>query len=92
MTAPAEYRTVLTAAALRNLQAVPPRVAEPLVAFVFGSLAESPRRRGKPLQRELTDRWAARRGDYRIIYRLDDDTKTMYVLEIAHRSEVYRRA
>ena len=85
-----EYRTALTGAALRSLQAVPPRVAEPLVAFIFGSLAEQPKRRGKPLQGELTGRWAARRGDYRIVYRLDDDTKAMYVLKIARRADVYR--
>jgi mRNA interferase RelE/StbE len=85
-----EYRPVLTGAALRSLQAVPPRIAEPLVAFIFGSLAEQPKRRGKPLQGELTGRWAARRGDYRIVYRLDDDTKAMYVLKIARRVDVYR--
>jgi mRNA interferase RelE/StbE len=85
-----EYRTVLTGAALRSLRAVPPRVAEPLVAFIFGGLAEQPKRRGKPLQGELTGRWAARRGDYRIVYRLDDDTATMYVLKIARRADVYR--
>jgi mRNA interferase RelE/StbE len=85
-----EYRTVLTGAALRSLQAVPPRVAEPLLAFIFGSLAEQPKRRGKPLQGELTGRWAARRGDYRIVYRLDDETATMYVLKIARRGIVYR--
>lgn len=84
------YQVVLTAAALRSLHSVSPRVAEPLVAFVFGSLASDPRRRGKPLQRELEGRWAARRGDYRVVYRLDDDTKTMYVLKIGHRSDVYR--
>jgi len=61
-----------------------------LVAFIFGSLASDPRRRGKPLQRELEGRWAARRGDYRIVYRLDEDTKTMYVLKIGHRAHVYR--
>ena len=85
-----EYWPVLTASALRSLQAIPPRVIEPLVAFVFGSLSEEPRRRGKPLQGELAGRWAARRGDYRIIYRLDDDTKTMYVLKIARRGDAYR--
>lgn len=85
-----DYRTVLTAAALRSLRSVSPRVAEPLVAFLFGSLAADPQRRGRPLQRELEGRWAARRGDYRVIYRLDEDTKTMYVLRIAHRSDVYR--
>lgn len=61
-----------------------------MVAFIFGSLASNPRRRGKPLQRELAGRWSARRGDYRIVYRLDEDTKTMYVLKIGHRADVYR--
>ena len=84
------YRAVLAASAVRSLRTVPPRVAEPLVAFIFGSLADNPRRRGKPLQRELEGRWAARRGDYRVLYRLDEDTKTMYVLKIGHRSNVYR--
>ena len=85
-----DHQAVLTAAALRSLHSVPTRVAEPLVAFIFGSLASDPRRRGKPLQRELEGRWAARRGDYRIVYRLDEDTKTMYVLKIGHRAHVYR--
>lgn len=85
-----EYQGVLTASALRSLRSVPPRMAEPLVAFIFGSLASDPRGRGKPLQRELAGRWAARRGDYRILYRLDEDTMTMYVLKIGHRAQVYR--
>ena len=85
-----DYQAVLTAAALRSLHSVPARVAEPLVAFIFGSLASDPRRRGKPLQRELEGRWSARRGDYRIVYRVDEDTKTVYVLKIGHRADVYR--
>lgn len=60
------------------------------MAFVFGGLAADPRRRGKPLQGELEGRWSARRGDYRIVYRLDEPTKTMYVLKVGHRSDVYR--
>jgi mRNA interferase RelE/StbE len=83
------FRADLTGSALRSLQAVPPRVAGPLVAFIFGSLASDPRRRGNPLQRELEGRWAARRGDFRIVYRLDEDAKVMYVLKIAHRSDAY---
>jgi mRNA interferase RelE/StbE len=85
-----DYQAVLTGSALRSLQAVPPRVAEPLVAFIFGGLAADPRRRGKPLQRDLEGLWAARRGDFRIVYRLDEDTKTMHVLKIAHQANVYR--
>ncbi len=85
-------RPVLTAAALRSLQSVPPRVAEPLVAFIFGGLAGNPRRRGKPLHRELAGRWSARRGEFRVVYRLEEKPKTMYVLKIGHRSGVYRRS
>lgn len=85
-----EYHAVLTASALRSLSSVPPRAAEPLVAFIYGSLASDPQSRGKPLRGELAGRWAARRGDYRIVYRLDEVTMTMYVLNIGHRAHVYR--
>jgi mRNA interferase RelE/StbE len=84
-----EYQVVLTASLLRSLKSVPPRVVEPLVAFIFGGLAGDPRRRGKPLQRELFGYWSARRGEYRVVYRLDDETNTMYVLKIGHRSRIY---
>lgn len=42
------YDARLTGAAVPSLEKVPPRVAEPLVAFIFGSLAENPKIRGKP--------------------------------------------
>jgi len=45
---------------------------------------------GKPLERKLEGLWSARRGDFRVIYRLDDNSTTPYVLRIVHRSRVYR--
>lgn len=84
-----EYRVILTASALRSLESVPPRVVEPLVAFIFGTTADEPKRRGKPLQRELEGRWSARRGDFRVVYRIDDDTMTIYVLKVGHRGRIY---
>lgn len=86
-----EYQVVLTASSLRSLKSVPPRIAEPLIAFIFEGLASDPRRRGKPLQRELSGYWSARRGEYRVVYRLDDETTTMYILKIGHRSHIYHR-
>lgn len=76
--------------ALRDLERLTPRVSEPLVAFIFGSLRENPTRRGKPLGRELEGRWSARRGDFRIVYRLDQEKRVVTVLAVAHRSDVYR--
>jgi mRNA-degrading endonuclease RelE of RelBE toxin-antitoxin system len=85
------HQVHITGAAARSLDMIPPRLAEPLVAFLFGSLADNPRRRGKPLQRELAGRWSARRGDYRVVYAIDDTTMTVTVLLVDHRAHVYRR-
>ncbi len=57
---------------------------------MLGPLVEQPTVVGKPLQRELTGYWSARRGAYRIIYRLDHDDQQVLVVRIQHRSDVYR--
>jgi mRNA interferase RelE/StbE len=34
--------------------------------------------------------WSARRGTYRVLYRVHDDPREVVVLRIEHRGEVYR--
>jgi len=84
------YRVTLSSAAVRSLRAIPARIAEPLVTFAFVALADNPRRRGKPLGADFAGLWSARRGDYRIIYEIDDEVHLVDVVRIAHRSEAYR--
>lgn len=84
------YRVTLSSAAVRSLRSIPPRIAEPLVAFAFVGLAENPRRRGKPLGADFAGLWSARRGDDRVIYEIDDEVHIVDVIRIAHRSEAYR--
>jgi mRNA interferase RelE/StbE len=45
---------------------------------------------GKPLQLGLAGLHSTRRGDYRVIFRIDDDLRTVTVMAIEHRSDVYR--
>jgi mRNA interferase RelE/StbE len=45
---------------------------------------------GEPLRFELTGRWSARRRPYRIICAIDEESRTITVLAIAHRADVYR--
>jgi mRNA-degrading endonuclease RelE of RelBE toxin-antitoxin system len=54
------------------------------------SLAESPHRVGKSLKLGLQGLHSARRGDYRVIYRIDDDARMVAVMAIEHRSDIYR--
>ncbi|BBZ48660.1 type II toxin-antitoxin system RelE/ParE family toxin [Mycobacterium heidelbergense] len=80
-----------TATARRDLHKLPPRVRSAVVEFAFGDLSREPRRVGKPLRRELTGAFSARRGPYRILYRIDDERTTVWILRVDHRADVYRR-
>jgi mRNA interferase RelE/StbE len=65
-------------------------VATAVVEFAYGSLAASPQRVGKPLKLGFEGLHSARRGDYRVIYRVDDQRRLVTVIAIEHRSDIYR--
>jgi mRNA-degrading endonuclease RelE of RelBE toxin-antitoxin system len=85
-----EYRLVMPSSAERALARLPEKAAAAVVEFVTGALVEAPRVVGHPLRQELTGLWAARRGPYRVVYEIDDGTKTVSVLRVDHRADVYR--
>ncbi len=74
----------------RALARLPAPVAAAVVELMVGPLLDEPRRIGKPLRNELEEYWSARRGAYRIVYRLDDEERLVLVVRIDHRSDVYR--
>ncbi|MBR1418390.1 MAG: type II toxin-antitoxin system RelE/ParE family toxin [Synergistaceae bacterium] len=49
-----------------------------------------PRNRGKALTGTLSGRWRYRVGDYRIICKFQNDKLIILVLEIGHRSKIYK--
>lgn len=77
--------------AVRDLEKLPEAVAAACVEFVAGPLAQAPRRVGKPLLAPWDGHWSARRGTYRIIYRLDDKAALVRVVHIDHRGRAYGR-
>jgi len=79
-----------TTASRRALTRLPEKVATAVVEFLYGSLASSPYRVGKPLKMGLEGLHSARRGDYRVIYRIDTSQRQITVVAIEHRSDVYR--
>jgi mRNA interferase RelE/StbE len=80
----------LEPAARRSLSRLPEKVREAVLAFLHGPLAENPRRVGKPLERELAGLHSARRGSYRVVYRIVDDRVLVQVVRVGPRSDVYR--
>ncbi|HVM27843.1 MAG TPA: type II toxin-antitoxin system RelE/ParE family toxin [Mycobacteriales bacterium] len=87
----AAYELVLTAPARRALaEELPEAVAAAAIEFLTTAVVREPRRVGKPLRRELEGIWSARRGTYRILYRVRQDLHEVVVLRIEHRADVYR--
>jgi mRNA interferase RelE/StbE len=58
--------------------------------LIDGALREDPRRLGKPLRTPYAGQWVARRGTYRIRYRIDDARRVITVLDVRGRADVYR--
>lgn len=86
------YATRFTATGRRDLDKLPPRILAAVIEFAFGDLAREPRRVGKPLGRELAGNHSARRGPYRLLYRIDEETQTIWVHRVDHRADVYRHS
>ena len=85
------YSIQVTARAERDLQRLPEKMATACVEFIFGPLADNPHRVGKPLRGELGGLHSARRGDYRVIYGVLEDSRAVEIVQIDRRSAVYRR-
>lgn len=81
------HRVAWTPTARRALTRLPEKAATAAVEFIYGPLAENPHRVGKPLRFELEGLHSARRGDFRIIYRI---AEVVTVVAIEHRADVYR--
>jgi mRNA interferase RelE/StbE len=86
-----QYELVLTPPARRALtDRLPEAVATAVIGFLTTSLVGAPRRVGKQLRGELAGIYAARRGTYRVLYRIEEQEREVVVLRIEHRSDVYR--
>lgn len=86
----AGFQIARTTVARRALTRLPEKVAAAVVEFLCSSLAASPHRVGKPPRLSLEGLHSARRGDYRVIYRADDQRRLVTVIAIEHRSDIYR--
>jgi mRNA interferase RelE/StbE len=85
------YSLQISPTARRQLtEQLPEAVAVAAYEFIIGPLLDNPRRVGKQLHAPLQDRFSARRGTYRVIYRIDDQHYRVTVVGVFNRSDAYR--
>jgi mRNA interferase RelE/StbE len=87
----AAYELVLTPPAIRAIRSgLPEGVAAAVIEFLTGVLVENPHRVGRQLRGDIAGVYSARRGTYRVLYRISDVQREVVVLCIEHRRHAYR--
>lgn len=54
-------------------------------------LSDNPRQHGKALKGNYKGAWRYRVGDYRLICNIQDDKLIVLVLDVGHRSKIYKK-
>lgn len=83
------YRIELLPAAESDLASLPAKIQRQ-ISNKIGTLATKPRRPDCKLRGDPQGRYKIRSGDYRIVYRIEDDRVLVIVVRIGHRKDIYR--
>lgn len=83
------YKITFTRSARKELQNLPIDVAERILVKIE-SLAENARPTGCKKLSGGMNLWRLRVGQYRIIYKIEDDANIVDVVVVRHRRDVYR--
>jgi mRNA interferase RelE/StbE len=85
------YTVLLSGRARHNVREnLPLEVALAAMETIDRSIAVNPYRAGKPLDEPSDGYHSARRGTYRIIYRIDESKHQVEIHSIRHRRDAYR--
>lgn len=83
----ANYKIQIKKSAAKEIESLP-REAISKILPKIGSLAENPRPMGcKKLSGD--EKYRIRVGNYRVLYEIEDEIVTVFVVKVGHRKEVY---
>lgn len=86
------WKVEITEQAHKQLNKLDKPIKQRIAKFLSDRLCHlsDPRILGKPLQGTLSEYWAYRVGDYRILATIEDDKFVIVLVEIEHRKQVYK--
>ena len=73
---------------LKDLDTIPKRDVERIMSLVR-SLAADPRPPGSK-KLSAQERYRVRQGNYRVLYSIQEAEKSVWIVKVAHRKDVYR--
>lgn len=85
------YKVLFTERALKQMHKLDKQHFIIITNWIRKNLenCENPRQHGKALVANRSGQWRYRVGDYRIIAKIEDNTVTVFVLEVGHRKNIY---
>ena len=87
---PTSWDLLVAGPARRAIDRLPEKIALAVLDYLVGTLLENPHRVGRPLRGDLIGLHSARVGAYRIVYEIDEGSRTVRVIYIDHWADVYR--
>jgi mRNA interferase RelE/StbE len=88
----AEYRLLIKPSAVKEIEALGQKKDRQRIVNRIAALASQPRLNGSEKLAGAEGRYRIRQGEFRIVYAIDDVSRTVEIVKVGHRSEVYRGA
>ena len=85
-----DYLVITARSAQKDLDALPVEISS-RIYLQINALGSVPRPPGCIKLKGEKNGWRIRVGDYRVIYTIDDDNRTIDISKVRHRREVYER-
>jgi len=82
------YRLLIKPSAAKELETIP-RIDRARIVAKIGALSTHPRPPGCE-KLSTQEQYRIRQGRYRVVYAISDAEKTVLVVKVGHRREVYR--
>jgi len=86
----APWDLIVAGPARRAIDRLPEKIALAVLDYLVGPLLENPHRVGKPLRGDLIGLHSAIVGAYRIVCEISEINRTVRVIYIDHRADIYR--
>ena len=85
----ADYSISFARSARKELESLSAKLVQRIFPAIE-ALAKEPRPKGCRKLTTEKNLWQIRRGDYRVIYTIDDDKRAIDIIAVRHRSKAYQ--
>jgi mRNA interferase RelE/StbE len=87
----ADYSLRLKRSAAKEIEAIEPKKVRRQIVERIQRLADDPRPHGCEKLTDQHDRYRVRQGQYRVVYQIEDASRSVLVVKVADRREIYKK-